>query len=49
MICTVSPNDSFVYVWNQGGIAMCPKPLDRAEVLTDEDEDDYFIDDDQDE
>ena len=26
----------------------CPRPIDRVEVLPDEDEDDYFIDDDQD-
>jgi len=26
----------------------CPRPLDRAEVLPDEDDEDYWIDDDQD-
>lgn len=36
------------YVWNDSGIAACPRPIDRVEVLPDEDEDDYFIDDDQD-
>ena len=30
------------------GQSDCPRPIDRAEVLPDEDEDDYFIDDDQD-
>ena len=46
MICTVSPNDGFVYVWNGGGIAMCPRPLDRAEVLPDDEEhDDELFDD----
>jgi hypothetical protein len=26
----------------------CPRPIERAETIPDEDEDDYFIDDDQD-
>jgi len=30
------------------GQSDCPRPIERSEVLPDEDEDDYFIDDDQD-
>ena len=36
------------FVWNGAGITACPRPIERVEVLPDEDEDDYFIDDDQD-
>lgn len=37
-----------IYIWNSSGIVSCPRPIERAEVLPDDEEDEYLIDDDQD-